>query len=420
MSAPGEAPLGAPSDAWLDSMRDVCDPIVDDVVGGYVEAASKKEIGALIGTLFREGRLDETHPLVARYSAALDALPEPPIGEAVARGQGLFSLFGPEILLTLGSFAVPLAYAAANGVQVIHRARRLEDDPIRRLCDTAQMVVNVMQVGGLARGGIGWRSIRKVRLIHSLMRFNALKDHEERDEQGKSLGMKPWRENWGRPINQEDQAGTLLTFSIGAIHGLRLMGARISKQTADDYLAAWAAVGRLLGVDERLIPVDELVATELARRIGERQHHHSKEGARLMVCLLHAVDSLFPFKGYGLSLSHFFLGSTPEGRKVIEALRLPKPNWTRFLVGARATQKRLVLKLLEQVPGAKRRRSFLARRFTQTMILFKRPEVAGPFEVPPELLVRWGIPAKKRPALKPVPCPPPGAAEPPPPAPAPS
>jgi hypothetical protein len=161
------------------------------------------------------------------------------------------------------------------------------------------------------------------------------------------------------------------------------------------------------------------VATELARKIGARQHHYSKEGERLMVCLLHAVDSLFPFKGYGLSLSHFFLGATPEGQKVIEALRLPKPNWTRFLVGARATQKRLVLKLLEQVPGAKRRRSFLARRFTQTMILFKRPEMAGPFEVPPEILVRWGIRAKKRQPLEPVLCPAPAAAEPPPRAPPP-
>ena len=131
------------------------------------------------------------------------------------------------------------------------------------------------------------------------------------------------------------------------------------------------------------------------------------------------MDSLFPFKGYALSLSHFFLNGTPEGRRVIEALALAKPNWTRFLVGARATQKRFVLKLLEQVPGAKRRRSFLARRFTQTMILFKRPEIAGPFEVPPELLVRWGIPAKKRRPLKAVPCLPSGAAEPPPTAPPP-
>ena len=95
MSATSEAPAGAPSDAWLDGMRDVCDPVVDDVVGRYVEAASKKEIGALIGRLFREGHMDETHPLVARYAAALDALPEPPIGQAVARGQELFSLFGP-------------------------------------------------------------------------------------------------------------------------------------------------------------------------------------------------------------------------------------------------------------------------------------------------------------------------------------
>jgi hypothetical protein len=250
-----------PTDDKLNTMRMVCDPVVDEVIARYFASASKEDVGALMHTLFRQGVLPAAHPLVARYTAALDGWPEPPIGATVARGQRLFELYGPEILLTLGSYAVPLAYAAANGVQVIHRARRLKDDPIRRLCDTAQMVINVMQPGELARGGIGWRSIRHL----------VAKDHKELDEQGQ-VKSTPWQAAWGRPINQEDQAGTLLTFSIGTIHGLRLMGAQISKDAADDYLSAWAAVGRLLGVEESLLPVDEIEGAELAKKIGARRH----------------------------------------------------------------------------------------------------------------------------------------------------
>jgi len=363
-----------PTDDKLNAMRMVCDPVVDEVIARYFASASKEDVGALMHTLFRQGVLPAAHPLVARYTAALDGWPEPPIGAAVARGQRLFELYGPEILLTLGSYAVPLAYAAANGVQVIHRARRLKDDPIRRLCDTAQMVINVMQVGELARGGIGWRSIRKVRLIHAVI----------------------------RPINQEDQAGTLLTFSIGAIHGLRLMGAQISKDAADDYLSAWAAVGRLLGVEESLLPVDEIEGAELAKKIGARQHAATPEGQMLMRHLLDAVDSLFPFRGYAVSLSHFFLDTTVYGEKVAEILQLPKANWTRFLVGARARQKRFVLRLLQWVPGATRRRQFVARRFTQAMLLWKRPDAQAPFEVPPGLLERWRIRRRARALLPPV------------------
>jgi hypothetical protein len=390
-----------PTDEKLDAMRLVCDPVVDEVITRYFASASREDVGALMHTLFRQGVLSATHPLVAAYTAALDGRPEAPIGPTVARGQRLFELYGPEILLTLGSYAVPLAYAAANGVQVIYRARRLKDDPIRRLCDTAQMVINVMQAGELARGGIGWRSIRKVRLIHAVIRHLVAKDHEEKDEQGQ-VTSSPWQAAWGRPINQEDQAGTLLTFSIGAIHGLRLMGAQISKDDGDDYLSAWAAVGRLLGVEESLLPVDELEGAELAKKIGARQHAATPEGQMLMGHLLRAVDSLFPFRGYALSLSHFFLGTTVYGEKVVEILRLPKPNWTRFLVGARAHQKRFVLRLLQWVPGARRRRRFVARNFTQAMLLWKRPDAQAPFEVPPGLLERWRIRRRARALLLPA------------------
>ena len=111
-------------------------------------------VGELLGRLFRTSRMPEDHPLVSAY---LRAMTEIAIGDRnrIERGQGLFELFGPEVLLILGSYSLPLAYAAGNGVQVIYRARRLKDEPIRRLCDTAQMVLNVMEPGQLASGGIG-------------------------------------------------------------------------------------------------------------------------------------------------------------------------------------------------------------------------------------------------------------------------
>ena len=140
-----------PTDADLDALREVCDPLVDDLVQRHLATASEAEVGKLMWTLFHRGVLPEDHPLVAAYMAIFEGTPEAIITPAVPRGQRLFELYGPEILLTLGSYAVPLAYAAGNGVQVIHRARRLKDDPIRRLCDTAQMVINVMQDGLITR-----------------------------------------------------------------------------------------------------------------------------------------------------------------------------------------------------------------------------------------------------------------------------
>lgn len=368
-------------DESLDRFRDVGDPVVDRLVQEYLERCPG-ELRPLCRQLFSAPRLPE-HPLVEAYletltgAAALDVA-------LSTQGQELFDLYGPEVLLVLGSCSLPLAYAAGNGVQVVARARRLKDDPIRRLCDTAQMVINVMQPGALAVGAIGWSSARKVRLIHALMRRVAQADSSS-----------PWQPAWGTPINQEDQAGTLLTFSVGVLHGLRRMGASISAKQGDAYIRAWGAVGTLLGVDAALLPETEADAAALAMRIGARQIRKTPEGEELSKHLLSSVDSLFRIPGYAASLSHFLLDDTAFGAKVADVLSIPAPNWTRWFVRARATQKRAVLRLLEGVPGAKRRRSFVARHFLQQVLLHRRPDRHVPFEVPERLKLKWRLGAHR-------------------------
>jgi hypothetical protein len=140
-----------------------------------------------------------------------------------------------------------------------------------------------------------------------------------------------------------------------------------------------------------LLPRDEDSAAPLALRIGQRQIRRTPEGVDLTRQLLSAVDSLFPIPGYGLSLTSFFLKDTIFGSNVAEALDLPSPNWTGWLVTARAAQKRVTLQLLERVPGAKARRSFVAKRFTQAMILLRRPDDRVPFEVAQPLLGKWQL-----------------------------
>jgi hypothetical protein len=378
-AAPASSPAGALADIELDRARTIGDPLLDPIVSAYVAAHGQSAVGRLMGTLFRTHALPEDHPLVAAY---LHTIGDLPIGEAraIEEGQRLFALLGPEIFLVLGSSALPLAFAAGNGVQAIFRARRLKDDPIRRLYDTAQMVINVMQVGELAVGRLGWRTARKVRLIHALVRAHVQSDPAA-----------PWSDAWGTPINQEDLAGTLLTFSVAVLHGLRRMGARISDGEGDAYVQAWSAVGRLLGIDEALLSATEGDATRLAFRIGNRQVRETDEGRQLAEQLLGAVATLFPIPGYANSLTHYFLEDSVFGENVARILHLPKAGWTRALVAARAWQKRKVLALLAIVPGARRRRSYLARRFVQAMLLWKRPDQVAPFEVPPELARRWGL-----------------------------
>jgi hypothetical protein len=361
--------------AELDVFRVRTDEALDELV----TRLPPQQIGQMLGVLFRSDHIPEGD---AGLGALLERLPPVPVEEpdAVAEGQALFRLFGPECLLILGCYSLPAAYAAARGVQVIHRARRLEDDGIRRLTETAQMVINLMLPGGLEPGGIGARSARKVRLMHALVRQHV-----------RSMSEPAWSPALGEPINQEDLAGTLLTFSLLVIDGLKKIGAVVSPSAERGYYALWSHVGAILGIEPRLRPTNGEEAVALAGLIGARQFAPSPEGQHLARELIKVNDALFPLPGYGSSLMHFFLGATPFGVNLAEVLALPPPNWTRLLVRARAAQKRVMLDWLPRVPGAERRRRVLSGFFAQRLILLQRPDKVSPFEVPTELWQSWHL-----------------------------
>jgi len=370
--------MPVPTETQLDQMRELGDPILDPLIEAYF-GAQPAEAGRLLGRLFSSPELP-AHPLV---DACLSALPELELvdPERIELGQGLFALFGPEVLLILGSCALPLAYAAGKGVQVVSRARKLKEDPIRRLCDTAQMVINVMQPNELTKGGIGWVSARKTRMIHGLIRFHT-----------RTNGEKSWPAEYGLPVNQEDLTGTLLAFSIAVLHGLRKIGAQIDAEQGGAYLHAWVQVGRMLGLDANRLPANEDEAMTLALRIGERQILATDEGKELSDQLLEAVGGVFKSPGYAANLSRFFLEDSPFGSNVAEALQIPSPRLSREFVRARAAVKLLELRLLELVPGAKQRRSRLANKFLQQLLKWKRGgDGHVPFAIPPQLQLKWGL-----------------------------
>ncbi|MEY4549662.1 MAG: hypothetical protein RL685_5857 [Pseudomonadota bacterium] len=363
------------SDAELDVFRQRTDPVLDALLA----TLPPEEVGQMLGKLFKS----DTIPLEDERFARLCArLPPVPVAEpaAVAAGQQLFQLFGPEILLILGCYALPAAYAAADGVQVIYRARRLKDDGLRRLTETAQMLINVMHPGGLEPDGIGTRSARKVRLMHALVRRHV-----------RSLKEPEWSPRLGEPINQEDLAGTLLTFSLVVLDGLRKIGAHVSPEAERGYFAVWDHLAEILGIDERLRPRDFSSAMAFAQRIAQRQFRATPEGQSLARDLSKVLDDLFVIPGYGTSLMRFFLDGSVFGLNLAELLGLPPPNWTRHLVRSRAAQKHFVLRWLPRVPGAQSRRRAFSGFFTQRLILLQRPDKHCPFEVPPGLLEAWRL-----------------------------
>lgn len=366
---------GRLSDSELDAFR----ARGDDTLDPLIATLSASDVPEMLGLLFRTDRIPDD-PRFRRLVAAIPTLPvQRP--RLVNAGQQLFQLYGPEVLLVLGCYGLPAAYAAAHGVQAIYRARRLKDDPQRRLCETAQMLINVMVPGSLEPEGIGTRSALKVRLMHGLIRRHV----RTTERPG------PWKAEFGEPINQEDLAGTLLTFSLLVLDGLRKIGVELSTEEELGYLEVWGHIALILGIDPRLVSHDFTSAEALATCIGKRQFRPCAEGRQLTRELVDVTNSLFPIPGYGTSVMRFFLDASVFGVNLAEILDLPPANWTRVLVTARAAQKRFILRWLNRVPGARRRRRALSGFFTQRLILMKRPDKQSPFEIPPGLLERWRL-----------------------------
>ena len=196
-------------DAFLDACRSEADPeadtLADRIFASVVQpgddaAPARRMLRAFVETDTVPDAW--TPPFVREYLAA--PLPKPLVpGPVVRRGEQLFALHGPEILASLACYSLPAAYAAGRGVRVLAQTRYLESHPTRRLVETTQMVVDVMRPGGLDAGGRGVRTARKVRLMHAAIRRLILARSEPAWD-ASSLGV---------PINQEDLAGTLLTFA---------------------------------------------------------------------------------------------------------------------------------------------------------------------------------------------------------------
>ena len=246
-----------PSAGRLDQLRLVGDPPADDLVGAIFDAGP--------------AAIDQLQRGLFQYEASEDALPgeaasfmaEPVEGIEVkiGKGQALFQELGPEVLLILGCYSLPAAYAATKGARVLAQTGFLTEDTDRRLGETSQMVVDVMTAGGLEPGGTGIWAARKVRLMHAAIRHLIL---------GR-IDVSWDTEHDGVPVNQEDMAATLMTFSYLVVTGLRRLGFWVSREEAEEYLAAWKVVGGLMGVLPELIPADFDEAARLTETIEGRQ-----------------------------------------------------------------------------------------------------------------------------------------------------
>lgn len=265
------------TDERLQQYRQQGDPSADAVITAVIEAAGPTGLRSLMQWLAdpNDASTAEQHPAIQTFFAQYGQLPSWADPVRMKRGMAFFNKHASQIGLTLGFFSLPFSYLGANGAQVLWLTERIKNDTARRLQETGEWVFAVNNPKEWINGG-AIRKTLKIRLIHAGARWFAL--HSGR-----------WNGAWGYPVNQEDMAGTNLTFSYVVLLGLRKLGVTVGEPDEEAYLHHINVVNCLNGVVEELLPQNLREAYTLSQAIARRQFAPSEAGIGLTRSLLDAI-----------------------------------------------------------------------------------------------------------------------------------
>lgn len=295
------------TDEFLQAARATGDDPAQAVVGEIFRAGEVQQVNAFMRSLVGNDGVPEGLPQPVAEFLARYELPAWTDFDRIRRAEELFARHGVLALACLICGSLPECYTLGRGVKILDLTQQLSRHPNRRLHQTALMVLAVMLPGGLSIGGRGVRQAQKVRLIHAAIRHLIVTEHpsdvlatrvtETAASVTEVLHLLDWNlETDGWPINQEDMAFTLLTFSYVIPRGLRTLGVPVTTAQEEDFLHCWNVVGHVLGLREDLMAHTMEDAEFLFSRIKALEGRPSLPGQKLTKALVDLVEDLLPMR----------------------------------------------------------------------------------------------------------------------------
>jgi hypothetical protein len=266
---------------YLDEKRQSGDLAADEFVQAqFLDTVAKGKLRSWLDELQNNTHLDPLHTMNSVPEAFRSSdliinslqLPAWADAELMRSGSVFFAKHAEAIMNLLGLLSLPYCYAAADGAMVLQLSERMRNETGRRLFETADFVWAVMAPDAFGKLGKGFSSILTVRINHAAARYYTLQN-------------KDWNSDLGRPLNQEDMAGTNLSLSLIVIRGLRKLGYTIQYEEQFAYMHLWNVIGSLLGIDDDLLPETGKQAQLLEAMIRRRQFKSSLHGQSLTKAL---------------------------------------------------------------------------------------------------------------------------------------
>ncbi|MFJ3880234.1 oxygenase MpaB family protein [Streptomyces sp. NPDC090077] len=289
---------------------------------------------AVVATLFERGEVGTFNTLMRYVSTAGSPLPDglPDVAREYLETTGappswvdwgemekarLFFVDNNVHISTALSFAaMPACYLVPHVAKLLSATHGL-NYPSKRMAETGQFTVYLMQPDAFEAGSRFIPAAQKVRLLHASIRHHL--GREGRWDTGAL----------GTPICQEDMIGGQMFFSLLVLDSLHRLGIHMSTEGAEAYYYAWRVVGAMLGVDQDAVPANLDEARQFLDLYMIRHMGPSDEGTHLTRQLIDLYEEVVPgtfFDPIVSALIRHLVGDT-----CADWLHVPRTGWDRVV-----------------------------------------------------------------------------------------
>ncbi|QDQ15963.1 oxygenase MpaB family protein [Streptomyces spectabilis] len=290
------------TEASMDALRQTGDELADATVAALFESGQVGTFNTLMRYVSTVGSaLPDGLPDVAREYLEATRVPPPWVDWSEMEKARLFFIDNNVHISTALSFAsMPACYIVPHVAKLLSATHGL-NYPSKRMAETGQFTVFLMQPDAFEAGSRFIPAAQKVRLLHASIRH-----HLKRENRWDAAAL-------GVPICQEDMIGGQMFFSMLVLDSLHRLGIHMTQEGAEAYYYAWRVVGAMLGVDQDAVPKTLDEARQFLDLYMIRHMGPSDEGAHLTRQLIDLYEEVVPgtfFDPIVSALIRYLVGDT--------------------------------------------------------------------------------------------------------------
>ncbi|MFF8837274.1 oxygenase MpaB family protein [Streptomyces sp. NPDC015130] len=307
-------PVTSRTEASMDALRRSGDELADATVATLFERGEVGKFNTLMRYVSTAGApLPDGLPDVAREYLHATSAPPSWVDWGEMEKARLFFIDNNVHISTALSFAsMPACYLVPHVAKLLSATHGLSY-PSKRMAETGQFTVHLMQPDAFEAGSRFIPAAQKVRLLHASIRHHLVRENR-------------WdAAELGVPICQEDMIGGQMFFSMLVLDSLHRLGIHMTSEGADAYYYAWRVVGAMLGVDQDAVPKTLDDARAFLDLYMVRHMGPSPEGSHLTRQLIDLYEEIVPgtfFDPVVSALIRFLVGDT-----CADWLDVPRTRW---------------------------------------------------------------------------------------------